>query len=323
MKKEFLRLEFVRLGRWLLKTLGDLRTLGGRISWRQMGRQVSSLRSLVSREMFIRPTQASFLFLGDVVVVFFSLFIAAYLVESDFSSYSSGFLLKNMLIVTFVTLATFLFFGIYGEPTEKDVGRPLWARPSTAPLSLVAPLIVALALIPPLIRLSCIIEHFSRITPLVSVCLSFVGMTCLRSGFDAWNERKNRKRLKEVTASSNHVEALLVGTFADLEDFLGGPQKQDYRGFRFLAAVTTNALDCGRYLGDIAVLGALEDLEHLLSPQGELIQPFPYVFVVGKSLSGRSLQKVSRAAHKAHVPVLTLLRSRSTVKRSLDEISQK
>lgn len=280
-------------------------------------------RHFLSNELFIKAHQTSFLFLGDVVVVFFSLLLSAALFESDFASYSSGFLLKNMLIVTLVTVAVLLSFDIYGDLNEARPSWPSWLRPSTAPFSLILPLFVSFLLALPLIRLLGIIEHFSSLTPFLNAVVSFLGMTGLRMGFDAWNARRERKRLTKATEAPHRVEALLVGTFADLAAFLEESRGQDYQKIHFLAAVTTNALDCGRYLGDIAVLGSIDDLEHLLAPQGNLIQPFPYVFVVGKNLSGRTLQKISKMAHGAHVPVLTLLRPYRTRSSSLDELSQK
>lgn len=274
-----------------------------------------------ARDVFIPEAQQSFLLLGDVVVILFSLLFSAFLFEPDFGSYSSGFLLKNMLVMTFITFAVFLALDLYGHnKSEKKIFQ--WLHPTEAPRSLAIPLIISNGAALPFLRLLGQMEHFSPHTLVLNVLTEFFGMAGLRLGFDAWNERLNQRRLRKAERSSRRVEVLLVGTLPDLSAFLESSQREDYAHLHFLAAVTTNALDCGRYVADVPILGIVDDLPQMLSPQ-DLIRPYPYIFVVGQSLSNKTLQKISQAAQDAHIPVLTLLRPRSPRVKNLDEISQK
>lgn len=284
---------------------------------------VRKIRRWLARDAFIRNSQTPFLLLADLTFVFFSLLISAALCEPDFSAFSSGFLLKNMVVFTLVTASVFLLLRLYDDPHDLSEAWPKWLKPSWAPRALAIPLVCAWACALPFLRFLGQMERFSVITPVFNIFLQFLVMGGTRLFLDAWNEHKNQRRIRQASTTAKQVRVLLVGTFQDLTTFLAGSQRQEMRNFNFLAAVTTSSLDCGRYISEVPVLGIVEDLPELLKPTGKKKQTFPYIVVVGRSLSWKTLQAVSRAANEAKVPVLTFLRPRRIRTHSLDEISQK
>ncbi|MDR1908167.1 MAG: hypothetical protein LBQ43_04900 [Holosporales bacterium] len=119
-------------------------------------------------------------FLIDLLSVFFSLCISAFLFEADFPNYSSEFLAKNMIVFTLICEAMFILFRSY--KSEKDLTNTRVFFKNFL-LKFITPIMVSGCVYFPFMLLLSKFEQFSLFMPALNVLLCSALLSAPRVAF--------------------------------------------------------------------------------------------------------------------------------------------
>lgn len=256
-----------------------------------------ALQGLSLREFYV--------FVMDSLVAFFSLYGTVLLCEEDVGEYSSGFLVKNMLVFVCLFVSIALVLG-----TPKLVAK---LRVRSDYIALAIAWITTTAIFYPLMYLMGQLESLSMMTPVFNV---FMGLA-LSSLPRVFAEKLKRPTLLKhnwisfrlgrlgSTAAKPHlaqIEVLLVGEYPDIEQFFTWNASSSYKEFIPVAIVTPQADDFGRYIHDVPVIGSFSAMSSILTDQEAL--GFQYIFIVGGLMSDKNLRTIEENAQRANIPVL-------------------
>lgn len=261
-----------------------------------------------SKKKTLSSLQQNILFLLDVLTLFFSLLISATLFESEFSEYSSGFLIKNMTVFMLTTLAVFLGFNVYRSEKIYKNFHPFIP-------SLFLYVLIGTILYYPFMLLLGQLEHFSLWTPISNIFVSIFFLFISR--LIVIYIKIQYATSKDLQKTQKPLKVLLVGTLNEIDIFFKSLEYKNYQHLDPIAIVTTNTLDFGRYINNIPIIGAIDSLNDLIN-SNKITPSFQYIFIIGAFLPQKTIYKLIQIAQESHIPVLTLMRSYSSQKKLLD-----
>lgn len=253
--------------------------------------------------------------LADSFIAFFSLSFSAWLLEDGFAEYSSGFLVKNMLVFALVTTACFLVLHTHRQASQLSLRTDMPALTVAA--------VLATALFYPLMQLLGQLEQFSNPTPFLNMLVLLgawaVPRVCAERARSrhfslSWRwrpheslRRRNKTALdyvaEPVPISAHAMEVLLVGELSALDAFFTHSASA-YPDFRPVAIVTTKPQDFGIYVHNVPVLGDLPSLDAVLETHTDL--GFQYVLVVPDGITSNTINAIAEASRRSGTPVLRL-----------------
>lgn len=194
--------------------------------------------------------------LHDGCMAFFALFISIYLkVGDEFLDYSHVFLLKNLVVFTFVSLAIFSWGEIYKTLWRFISVEDLW------PLS-IAVIIANLLFIPAMSFLS-IDESLAKSIPIVNVFV-MTSLLILPRFFARLIHDQNILKQKKLQTSFA-IPVLLVGDEDPTELFIREVTYTPNLPYNPVGIITsTEHFEDGRAIHDVPILGNIKDIEQIL-----------------------------------------------------------
>lgn len=246
----------------------------------------------------------------DSLIAFFSLYFSAYVCEDEFSEYSSGFLLKNMLVFMMTTVSAFLILETHKKASTYQ------ARLDYIPLTIA--MTISTVCYYPLMLLMGQLESFSNSTPVVNLFLSILLMCVPRLIAEikinhAFVIHRPSPSSLSASAPFAKIDVLLVGTLADIELSFKNGTIQSYPDFTPVAIITPEPSDFGYYIHDIPVIGEISALHEIINSADSELK-FHYVFIVGQALSESEIYSVSKIAQQVHIPLMRLIESKEVEK---------
>lgn len=197
-----------------------------------------------------------FVMLHDGCMAFFSLFFSIYLkVGDEFLDYSHIFLLKNLIVFTFISLAIFSWGKIYKTLWRFISVEDLW------PLSIAA-IIANLLFIPAMYFLS-IDESLAKSIPVVNIFV-MISLLILPRFFARLIHDQSVLKQKRLQTSFA-IPVLLVGDEDPTELFIREVTYTPNLPYNPVGIITTTEhFEDGRAIHDVPILGNIKDIEHIL-----------------------------------------------------------
>ncbi|MDR0633070.1 MAG: hypothetical protein LBF84_02930 [Holosporales bacterium] len=196
---------------------------------------------------FSQPIPQELSFTLDSIVAFFSVFTTAFLFEDEFFEYSSGFLVKNMLVFLLLSTGSFIFLKTHTTAFYKD------ARKELAPLFVAITLSTAMYY--PLMLLMGQLESFSLTTPILNI---FVCMALLYgarfvalSAKTAWPASANNAYL---------IKSLIIGDIFDVRSFLTNGEGTVRNQFEIVAIVAKRPKNFDTHVNGIPIVNNIGEL---------------------------------------------------------------
>ncbi|GHS90947.1 hypothetical protein AGMMS49949_00520 [Alphaproteobacteria bacterium] len=245
-------------------------------------------------------------FLLDFCFIFFSLLLSSFLLESDFSEYSSGFLVKNMIVFT-LTVASFSLFFQSSSPAFLS---------SKATIRSFSTVLCGTGVYGCFLPFLGQIEHFSWYTPLFNIFICTGLMALPRFFLLFFSKKKEDLVLTPLPPEPSVWKVLLVGAFSDVEAFWIDKNFRHYPAFDPVAIITLTPFDFGRHIGGIPVVGTVNTLEDFLKRKAGR-PTIEGLLIVSDSLSPHILQTIERKADAEKISILTVMR-RPYVEKKLD-----
>lgn len=193
----------------------------------------------------------------------------------------------------------------------KGAPRAAWIVPQDFG-TLFSCLVLGTALTYPFWHLLSQVEHFSAPTPILNIFVTYVLLLPQRVLLLQFHLRHSSQKASSAQVypilAAESLKVLLVGTFADIETFMdskGGEIQADSQHFEPIAAVTPNALDFGRYIGEVPVVGEVASLPGLIGGEDSK-SSFQCLFVLGDVIPPETQLALKPVVQKAGLSVLTL-----------------
>jgi FlaA1/EpsC-like NDP-sugar epimerase len=258
--------------------------------------------------------QQDILFLIDLPLIFFAPLLSAFIFSREMVECFPEFLLKNMIVFSLTIESSLILFCSY-TPSSQNFRRDLIAK-------LAIPLSVGGAVYYPLMRLLSHFEPFSSTLPSLLICggLLFAHRYvahCIRfSPHDFFS--KILPRIQSATAKirnhpqnlSNNIlfldeskkkstNVLLIGVLRDVDRFVHSHVLDD--NFIPVAILTPDAMDFGKYVDDIPVVGCVDFVSECLDDG-----TFQYVVIVEDSLAPHVISQIEQAASGKQVFIMAV-----------------
>jgi FlaA1/EpsC-like NDP-sugar epimerase len=242
----------------------------------------------------------------DVFLAFLSLLIAIYLrVGDEYLQYTSGFILKNMIVFVLTSLSVFIWMQTH---------RALWRYFSIedcVPLTL--SVILSSVLYFPLMVLLAQQEALPRSIPFVNA-LVYIVLLCLprfiyRTVYDRSTIQKKRL-LSEQT-----VPVLLVGNSDATELFIREVMHSPALSYQPVGIISPNTKEKGRRIHTVPILCLSANVETFVKELRSLSKRPVQIIVTDMDLSQDFLALISIVSQRCSLPMMQMLPQFTVVQR--------
>ncbi|MDR2464167.1 MAG: hypothetical protein LBD36_00920 [Holosporales bacterium] len=253
------------------------------------GKTIELNKRKESSQQFIKQ---EVLFLCDVCVIFFSLLALLSKYHFGQSIYSSGFLAKSTIVFTLLAVSTLSIFNVYGT-LFQDINFRLFVRTITLPIGIST--ILFLSLMPFLCQLECMSIFIPILNFFLCSFLLLIVRIVLPKLHNALNFKNKRKK-----ANSSKMNTLIVGAFDDVKSFVECKQLQPYNDFQYIAIVTIDRFDFGKYINNIPVIGVVDSIQNLVEDGQNFCQ---HVVIIGEPIDQAKVHKLMKMFKNKNISV--------------------
>lgn len=267
-----------------------------------------------------RPTEEdsftkrqSLILMLDGIISFFSLFVTARIVEAEFSEYSSGFLIKNMLVFFMITFSVFLFFGTH---------RKYYSYSKKDSIPIFVAVLISSVIFLPFMNLIGRLESFSDITPFVNILVCTMLICFPRYLFqriklalgkndsseperDIRDIEENFERpetgpgfMRPILSTKPQMRVLLVGNAENINSFLETDDLSMYSMLTFFGIITNgNNLNMNK----IPIIGSMRNIYSFIQ---NIKDDFDCFLVIGEGMEPSEKKLLSKISEHVGRPIL-------------------
>lgn len=234
----------------------------------------------------VRSIKNGVAFATDIIITFFSMYITSFFFEDDFFEYSSGFLLKNMIVFSLVT--TGCFVGLKTHLSTLYVS----ARDDLSPLFVA--IFISTLIYYPLMILMGQLESLSIATPFLNLFVCILILSIPR-------KIVTMLRNYRTESESNLIRTLLIGDTDHINLFIENKSKNIYKKFKPVAIITNNNKSNLKTI-NIPILSNVKKVEDIY----DYCNDFDAIFTIG-TLNDEIMKKVQYFCSNNNKPLMKIL----------------